>query len=44
MEYYGCSHQVYDRFWDKFILIANEGELNFSWNKFEMGEYRIQLV
>ena len=44
MEYFGCSPDVYDRFWNKFILIANEVGLNFSWNKTENGEYNIQLT
>jgi hypothetical protein len=44
MEYYGCSSDVYDRFWNKFILISNEVGLNFSWNKNENGDYKIQLI
>jgi hypothetical protein len=43
MEYYGCSPAVYDRFWNKFIPIANEVGFDLSCNRINDGDYRIQL-
>lgn len=43
MEYYGCPHDTYDRFWSKFKLIANEVGLSFSWKKAEDGNYQIKV-
>jgi len=43
MEYYGCKHEIYDRFWYKFKLIAGEVGFSFSWKRTEEGYYQIRL-
>ena len=43
MQYYGCRPEIYDRFWNKFKLIAGEVGFSFSWEKTEEGYYQIRL-
>ena len=43
MQYYGCIPEIYDRFWNKFKLIAGEVGFSFSWDKTEEGYYQIRL-
>ena len=44
MQYYGCSPEVSDSFWNKFTLLADEIGLEFSWRKTDNGEYVIRLI
>jgi hypothetical protein len=43
MKYYGCQRETYDRFWNKFKLIANDVGLSFSWENTRDGNYKITL-
>jgi hypothetical protein len=43
MQYYGCIPEIYDRFWNKFKLIAGDAGFSFSWEKTEEGYYQIRL-
>jgi hypothetical protein len=43
MEYYDCPPDVYERFWDKFKLIADAAGFSFSWKKDEKGCYEIEV-
>jgi hypothetical protein len=37
MDYYGCRADTYDRFWNKFKVIAGDAGYDFAWEKDSMG-------